>query len=65
MKKRRKKAVDSSGVVPVDTALQQPELVAPELHEGSRKFGDEDESNEDIAIREEGLGRHGFRSLIG
>lgn len=60
----KKKTAKQSGPVPIDLAIRDPSLIAPILREPNDDYGDPEEALEMAARREEGLGRHGFRSLL-
>ena len=52
------------GPVPLDVAMRDLRRIAPELREPTDDVGDPERAIELAARREEGRGRHGFRSLI-
>lgn len=54
----------SDEAVPLDEAISDVTLIAPRLSDPFSLHGDYEAAAEIMARREEGLGRHGFRSLI-
>ena len=63
MKGRMRKRMGEEAVT-VDEAIRDVRLITPAIGYPFGQHGDSDDALEIAARREEGMGRHGFRSLI-
>lgn len=62
MRRKKKRRSKSERTLPVDEAMRNTHRIAPDI--SFRNTGDPVQAMEMAARREEGMGRHGFRSLI-